>query len=217
MKSKLFAVSLFLNVLLLIAACSGPMHSVTNPGPGNVATRFTAFVGGLPGFHGLAQKKTTAFSFSLIPEVHAQVQQTVSFTGSFSGFCPSVTSPAGAANLFFGAGELDGLSCDNSFFINNPDNAATAAANASGAQLVIGDGTIGPLVVYADSSTATVKVFVNRGGQILDTGISATFDGTSKHVLNTATFPVLDGDTIAVVAVSDGNPSRNIQFVLAKQ
>ena len=208
MKKKLFLLSLFLNLALIIVACS-PMRSVSNSANG-----LHAFVGAVPGFRGLTASKTTAFNFSLVPELHAQATTTVSFTGSYSGFCPAFTTPSGAASLLYGSGSLNALSCENDWFIGNENNGLTAAQNAGGAQMVIGDGMLGPLVAYADSSTATVHVYVNRAGQILDTGIVATLNG--KRGTSTTTFPVLDGDFVVVVAVSDGTPSKNLQFVLGK-
>jgi hypothetical protein len=213
MKTKLLLFSLLFNLLLVIAACGGAGKSVSTA----VNNKLHAFVGAMPGFHGLTATKTTAFEFSITPKLYAQTTTTVSFTGSYSGFCPSLNAASGAASLFYGSGTLDALACGTTSFAGNPDNALTAAQNAGGAQLVIGNGTLGPLVAYADSSTATVRVYVNRSGQTLDTGISVTLDANSKRGTSTATFPVLDGDTIAVVAVSDGTPSKNLQFVLAKE
>jgi hypothetical protein len=211
MKSRLLILSAVLNVLLILVACGGAGKSVSNP----AGKKLHAFVSAVPGFHGLTASKTTSFKFSLVPELHAQTVTAISFNGSYSGFCPSLNTPSGAASLLYGSGTLNAQSCDNTWFTGNADNALTAAQNAGGAQMVIGNGTLGPFVGYSDSSTATLRVYVNRAGQTLDTGISATLDG--KRGTSAATFPVMDGDTVAVVAVSDGNPSKNLQFVLAKQ
>ncbi|HLJ86374.1 MAG TPA: hypothetical protein VKZ53_06095 [Candidatus Angelobacter sp.] len=207
MKGKLLVLSLGLNLLFVIVAC----NSFHNSG----SAKNRSFVGPVPGFHGLSGKQTTAFDLSLTPKLHAQAMTTVSFTGSFAGFCPSINAPAGTASLLYGSGSLNASDCSNISFTGNANNSQTAAANASGAQLVVGNGTIGPLVAYADSSSATVHVWVNRAGQTLDTSITATLTG--KRGQSTATFPVMDGDTIAVVAENNGTSSTNLQFVLAKQ
>ncbi len=164
MKIKLLLSSLFVNFLLIIAACGGPVRSVSN-----ISASLRAFVGAVPGFHGLTIRKTTAFNLSLVPELHAQATTTVSFTGSYSGFCSIVSEGSGApipstgAITIYGSGSLDSSACNKTWFVDNPDNALTAAINAPGNQLVIGSGTLGPLVAWANSSTATVKVYVNRG------------------------------------------------------
>jgi hypothetical protein len=210
MKSKALVISALFNALLILVACGGHVATVNNP----LGGKLHAFAGAMPGFRGLTATKTTAFEFSIVPKVYAATTTTVSFTGSYSGFCTDLNTPQGGAAVLW-SGSQDAAACDGTFYTGNSDNSATAAANAPAHQLVIGDGTLGPLVAYADSSTATVHAYVNRGGQILDTGILATLDG--KRGTSTTTFPVLDGDTVAVVALSnDGTPSKNLQFVLEK-
>jgi hypothetical protein len=210
MKTKILLISLFANLLLVLAACNSVTPSTSNP-----SAKLHAFIGAVPGFHGLTATKTTAFSFSIVPEAHAQVTQTVSFTGSYSGFCTQANPPSAALSSFtlYGAGQLDPTACAN-FYSDSISDAAANAAGQGGGQLVIGDGTLGPLVAYGNS-TATVSVFVKRGGQVLDTGISVTLDGT--RATSTATFPALDGDYVIVAADSHGLPATGLQFVLAKQ
>ena len=119
----------------------------------------------MPGFHGLTAKKTNGLEIPLTPKLYAQTTTTVSFQGSYSGFCPSLNTPSGAASLLYGSGTLDALTCGTTSFVGNPDNALAAAANAG--RRSIGDWTrqLGPLVAYAirqlqpcvSSSTARVK------------------------------------------------------------
>jgi hypothetical protein len=211
MKTKVAVLSVFLNVLLILAACGGAGNPITSVGH-SASKKLHAFVGAMPGFHGVTgtTTRTTSFDISLTPKLYAQTQTTVSFTGSYSGFCNSLTTPTGSFSIMYGGGVLDTSACNASWF----DTGDGAAASALASQLVIGDGTLGPLVAYADSSHATVRVYVIRGGQAIDTGIAATVDG--KRGTSTATFPVIDGDMVAVIAQSDGN-SHNLQFVLAKE
>jgi hypothetical protein len=219
-RNQLFCLSLFLNGLLILAvACnsgrSGNSGSSTTTPP---SPAHHAFIGAVPGFHGLSAKQTTSFDFSLVPELHAQSQTTVSFTGSYSGYCSQLTPPSDgnvSAFVLYGAGSLDpSTSC--STWYENTDAGLSAAQNANGGQLVIGDGTLGPLVAWAGSSSSTVRAFVNRAGTVMDTGISATLNG-SVPVTSTTTFSVLNGDLVIVTAQSDGTPSTNLQFVLAKE
>lgn len=209
---KALVVSIFLNAALVLVACGAPPIGGNNPPSGPPPMH--AYLGGVPGFHGMAAR-TTARDFSIVPRAYADTGSGVTFTGSYSGFCPALATPAGSASVLYGSGTTNIQDCANTWFIGNPDNGQTAAANAGGAQLVIGDGTLGPLVAWASSSTATVHVYVNRAGRIVDTGISCALTGA--RCTSQATFPVLDGDTIAAVAVSDGSPSSNLQFTLAKQ
>jgi hypothetical protein len=204
---KLLLFSLLLNVLLIIAACGGGPHKSTGS---DASAKLHAFVGAMPGFRGLIAKPNTAFDFSIVPKLQAQTASAVTFAGSYSGFCPSLNMTSGSAAVLW-SGSQDPSACNGTTY---PD-APTAAANAPATQLVIGSGTLGPLVAYADSSTWTVRAFIQRGGQTIDTGIAAKLDG--KRGTSTATFQVQDGDTLAVVALSDGTPSKNLQFVLEKQ
>lgn len=206
MKKALFF-SLLLNALFLIVSCAGNNSpSITTKTPG-----LHAFPGAMPGFRGLTATKTTAFDFSLTPRLHAQTSTTVTLTGSFSGFCTDLSGFAAGSAAVLWSGSQDPSACTGTMY---PD-APTAAANAPATQLVIGNGTLGPLVAYADSSTWTVHAFVIRAGQVVDTGISAALNG--KRGTSTTTFAVQDGDTVAVVALSDGTTSKNLQFVLEKQ
>ena len=212
MKSKLIVLSVFLNFLFVLAACNG-VHIASAPS----APGLHAFVGAVPGFHGLSAKQTTAFDFSIVPKLQAQSTNTVSFSGSYSGFCASIPAPPSAgtwAVALYGSGSLVPDDCGT--FTTDTDAGLAAADSAHGGQLVIGDGTLGPFVAWADNSSAIVRVFVNRGGQIIDAQIPITLTGASTRVTNPSTFSVLDGDLIIVTAQGSA-PSTNLQFVLAKQ
>lgn len=210
MKSKVLVISVFLNLLLILAACGGAGSPLNSIGSG-ASKKLHAYIGAMPGFHGVTATRTTSFDISLTPKLYAQAVTTVSFTGSYSGFCSALPQQAGVGSLFYGVGSLDSAVCDRSWY-NVPSD---AAVNATAPAMVIGSGTIGPLVAFAQRSTSTVRIYLNRNGQAIDTGIAATLDG--KRGTSTATYPVLDGDYIVAVAVSDGNPSANVQFVLAKE
>lgn len=212
MKNRILVLSAFFNLVLVLAAC----NSVKVPASSETATaKLHAFLGAVPGFHGLSGTKTTSFNFSLVPELHAQEQTTVSFSGSYSGFCAQVNPPSAdiSALALYGAGTLD-TTCGD-FYSDTAQDAAQNAAGMGGGALVIGDGTLGPLVAWANNSTATVSVFVSHNGAVTDTGIGVTLSGAGARSTSTATYPVSDGDRVFII--SSGGPSTNLQAVLAKQ
>jgi hypothetical protein len=93
---------------------------------------------------------------------------------------------------------------------------------------VTGDGTLGPLVVYAavvtyaNSSTSDpVEVWVIRNGQVLNSGISCSLTLTNAPTLqrceSTSTFALLDRDGIfATVTVNPKDEIVNMSFFAVK-
>ncbi|HUK47425.1 MAG TPA: hypothetical protein VLW06_07535 [Terriglobales bacterium] len=210
---KFLICSIFLNLLLILAACSG-----VSTGAAAGAHAMKAYFNAVPGFYGQSGNQVTSFDFSLVPKAHAQVSSSISFSGSYSGFCPSVTAVSGvSAFVLYGGGDLSTSTCGT--FYQGADAGlsaaqATVTASANSGELVIGNGTIGPLVAYADSSNATVRVFVNRNGQVIDSGLAATLNGNRGST--SSTFAVQDGDRLIVTGESNA-PSTNLSFILAKQ
>lgn len=230
MKKTIFA-SLFANaVLLLMLACSTTTGTITPPPPPPPHSQGTLHASAMAGFHAVSAKKVTAFDFSLVPTVHAQTTTTITLTGSFNGFCAEtpvnfVPSTASAA-VIYGGGTLDPSACGHSFNTGGDGNSPgqDAAQGAQNGQLIVGAGTIGPLVAYdapesvhAGSTSALAEVWVIRGGTVINTGLSATL-GVSNRADTVTTFPVLDGDyTVVTLTIQPGDDVKGFQYYLTKQ
>lgn len=218
-----------LGVLVLMLACGGGGGSSSSaptqqqPGtPPTVTHNTQPGFPAVPMFYG-STHVTLAESrgFSLIPRAYAQTPSQISMTGNYSGFCLGTPQgrPAAVSIAVYGAGRWDAASlCDTSWF-NTPEG---AALNSEGAP-VIGNGTIGNLVVkvaassvQVSSSSGKVQVFVRRSGQVLDTAITCTLAKAVKCT-DTRTFAVVDDDEIVITAtVQPGDAYRNLRVFLGK-
>lgn len=230
-----------------LTGCSSKSSSAPKP-PANLPS-YLINGGVITGFHGSVAKKTTTSRFSLIPLVYAQTT-TVTLTGSYSGYGVYYGLSGGpVAFPVYGVGTLLPICLNQvSNVWNGPCPSATSsgsldpgqalASQAVSAPLlgaffpaaVTGDGTLGPLVVYAvvqnsatSSTSDPVEVWVFRNGQVLNSGISCslTIQPSSAPALqrceSASTFSVQDLDGIfATVTLNATDIIGNMNFLLVK-
>lgn len=154
---------------------------------------------GFGGMSSTISRKTTAgirWNGSIIPSAYADTVSTITMTGVYHGACDF---PPG------------GLSSGTSYIPMNTNDCArgtlvSAFADPNGAaadyigEPAIGSGTLSQLVVYGHGS-GTVHVYVNRAGQVVDTGLQCTLSGTALNRCydTTDTFTLSDGDMVVYV------------------
>lgn len=250
-------VAIILVVVVGLTGCSGKSTSAPSP------TNSYAFNGGaIAGFHGNLSKQTTTFRFSLIPVAYAQTT-TVSLSGTYTGYSNVLSGGSrggqGGGNFsvpvaypIYGVGTFSGVCagqggtvlCPSGFASGSMDpgealasqvSFRTAIAGTLAPALVTGNGTLGPLVVYAYVDNGTfppgsppsdlIEVWVIRNGQVLNSGITCSLPVQDNSAISlqlqrcesTSTFAVQDGD--GIVATATLNPADTIyalSFFLVK-
>lgn len=215
--------------LLVLVACGGGHHTtdttppVTTPPAVQKASVATTPVAGM---HVFAAKRTISFNWSLIPTVHAQVQQTITLSQSWNGACnfsPSNLQQK-ASVLVYGLGQLSTPNCNMLWFFDSAGEGA--AANAGTGQLVVGAGALTNLVAYTSAGTnittqggVPVHIWVRRGATVVDTGVFCSISGAGFQKCNsTVVFQAQDGDLVvatATVGPADALIGLNVVFTKA--
>lgn len=216
MKARLHSMNLIAGLMglaMFLAACGGSFTKSTGTGSTPTAPGPLSFLSSsspFPGFHG-GISKTTALSAGF---AGFEASQTVSVNGSLSGFCASV--PESATFVVYGFGRWDDSNCKGHWDMQT--NSGT---------LLIGDGTLGPLVVTAHGTGAgdasgTVHIYVQAAGTTTqtDTGITCAI-GTSQDAVcedTTHSYAVHDHDRIVAKAITlAGDQFEALQVVIGKQ
>ncbi len=242
----------FLVLSVALTSCSSEPSQPKKP-----ASSYAFNGGTITGFHGNIAKSTTTHQFSLVPPVYAQTT-TVTLTGTYTGYSPLLqnnTSNVPIAWPIYGVGTFlptcenistEGTtpcpfgtargSMDPGQALASQINSTTIVGTEFAPGLVTGNGSLGPLVVYAYTYNSTVpagsslsdsvEVWVIRNGQVLNSNISCPIPVQTTFPNNTvlqercesaSTFALQDGDGIfATITLNPDDQVIALSFFVVK-
>jgi hypothetical protein len=219
---------LIMTVALLVVfavACGGGRGIGTNPGgtpaPGTIVHKvFSSAL--VVGQHAYQKQTTTAINVFGIDVAYAAAS-VVTLSQSFNAICNLSPNTSGTIHgILYGAGQNQFPNCTNNWF-TQPDP-SLAAASASQGQVIIGNGTIGDLTCWATEgsvmpSGVVLHLWLMRGGQIIDTGLTCQLTGNDyQKNQNAGTFAAQDGDRAIVTYTKPETDSFvNLNAVFDKQ
>jgi hypothetical protein len=153
-------------------------------------------------------------TFVQVPQADATTGTSPTITMSFSGFCDGVNAPQlGQEIVVYGIGSTSSSMCETRYL---------GIADAPNSPVVVGDGTLQVLRIYAHGSNATpnaatIKIYVN--GSL--TPLTCMTNASNKCANDTSTVPVKDGDLVTATITIDPNVSpatiTGFRIMLGKQ